>query len=126
MTDLPRRRDRSFWLSPLVIVGLVVVAMLLSVSAVRILLKAYEIRKERIVLDAKVRELEKNKQNLEAALQGAGSADAVERAAKEKLNLKNAGEVVVVIEPEKPATTTGSGNGIISSWLGSIIKFFSR
>lgn len=117
------------WTAPPVVALFLVVAGFLSVSAVRMMLRAAEIQKERIALESKVRELEARKADLEASLANIDSPGAIERAAKDKLDLKNPGEEVVVVEPDRATTTGKRPSGFVSflpGWLAHVFQFFGR
>lgn len=114
--------------SPTVIGALLVIALLLGVSATRIVLRAWSIRRERAAMEGRIRELEAEKQRLEQALLGASSPETVERLAKERLNLKQPGEeVVVVTPPAKPSLPEASRfSRLIPSWLRELFAFLGR
>lgn len=126
---IPKRKD--FWGWPPVLAFLFVVAVLLSVSTIRIFLRASAIRREENVLKGQIRKLEAENARLKGSLQQAGSREVVERMAKEKLNLKQLGEEVVVVTPE--ATTTAPSPSRASTFgaflpalLSQLLHFFSR
>ena len=122
---------RSPWTSPLAVALFVVAALLLSLSATRIIIKAHTLHAERQVLEAKVRELEQEKRDLEASLSSAASPDVVERLAKEKLDMKNPGEEVVVVEPARASTASSSpassfGERFLPGWMRNFFDFFGH
>ncbi len=117
------------WTAPATVVFLVVVAGFLAVGAVKMILRAREIQKERALLETKVREFEAKKADLEASIQNIDSREAIERSAKDKLNLKNPGEEVVVVEPDRASTTEKGTSGLASflpGWLAHLFQFFKR
>ncbi len=127
LPTIPRGKDLWSW--PPVVVILVFAVAGLGVSAVRVGRRAWDIRRERQAVAAKVRELEAEKARLEAAIEALGSAAAVERLAKEKFNLQKPGEEVVVVVPEgRFATGTTAGRKRLApfGWLGELIDFFRR
>ena len=115
--------------SPLVVGSLLVVALLLGISATRIVFRAWSIYRERDAMDERIRGLEAEKQRLEEALLGAASPETVERLSKERLNLKRPGEEVVVVTPESALPPAGERSRLarfIPSWLREFFGFLSR
>lgn len=115
--------------SPLVVGSLLVVALLLGISATRIVFRAWSIYRERDAMDERIRGLEAEKQRLEEALLGAASPETVERLSKERLNLKRPGEEVVVVTPESTLPPVGERSRLarfIPSWLREFFGFLSR
>ena len=124
-SNIPRGRD--FWGWPPVLLGLAVVAGLLTLSAIRIIAREREISRERAAIEAKLQALEAEKRRLEETIRELGSPEAVERIAKETLNLKKEGEeVVVVVPPESSTRTPPDERGFLGGWIGALFKFFVR
>lgn len=126
-----RRRARTFWSSTPAALALTVVVVLLIVSAVRIVIREERIRRERQDLEREKEALELEITRLRAIAEQAGSAEAVERLAKEKLNLKKPGEEVVVVTPRTTATSnlprTASFSGrFFPNLLRAVLDFFRR
>lgn len=127
---IPRGRD--FWSWPPVILILAIIAGWLAVSSVRIGLRAWSIAGERRASEERIRQLEAEKAGLEESLRALGSAEAVERLAKEKLNLKQPGEeVVVVVRPGDAADSTSPGDQgfflkLLPDWILQFIAFLNR
>lgn len=120
---------RAFLTWPPVLALLGVAVGLLGFSAGRVVLRAVAIDRERSRLEAGVKALEAETIRLREALGVVASPEAVERLAKERLNLKNPGEEVVVIAPiNLPASSTpietAAGRG--RSWLGALFEFLGR
>ena len=120
----------NFLSHPLVVAGLVVVAIFLTVSSVRIVLRARAILAEQKALEASRLELEQRKRDLEAGLKNSNSPEVVERIAKEKLNLKNPGEEVVVVKTEAQSASSSERrsfiNRIVPDWLSNFFEFLAR
>ncbi len=115
--------------SPLVAGLLVAAAGLLVVSATRISIRAWKIHREQNALEARIRDLEAERRRLEQAIAAAASPETVERLAKERLNLKQLGEEVVVVTPaEKPLSSSDRSRlaGLIPSWLRELFGLFAR
>lgn len=125
--NIPRGKHLLIW--PPVIAALFVAASLLALSAWRIVWRALEVRRERLILEEKLEELKAEKAKLEARLGAAGSAEVIEKMAKEKLNLKKPEEEVVVIPLQREtdqALQRQAGFGLWSmwDWLGSLTGFW--
>ena len=80
---------------------LILLAMSVSYSAVRMVRNLFMVRTESKEITKKIEELKRKKQELELALAEIQTKEAVEREAKIRFNLKNPGEEVVVVVPEK-------------------------
>lgn len=124
-------QHRNTWVSVLLTAGLVGVAVFLTISAGRIILRAREIHEERRAQEAKIQAAETKQRELGRSWGQAGSAEAVERMAKERMNLKNPGEAVVVVEPPRAATTRGDARAafffrIAPTWLQELFHFLLR
>ncbi len=87
---------------------LILICVVISYSASRMVQSAFATKTESAEMAAKIEELKTKKQQLEARLVELQTKEAIEREAKERLNLKKTGEEVVVVVPEKKdnATTT--------------------
>ena len=121
-------RGPNLWSSAPVAALLIAIAAFLAVSSVRIVRRAIGIQRERATLDARIRELQAERERLRQAIASLGSPEAVERLAKERLNLKRPGEeVVVVTPPAKPAPSEASRfSRFIPSWLHELFGFLGR
>ncbi len=123
-------RGRAVWAWPPLVLFFVVAAGFLATSATRIVIRERAILRERRALEERVRALEEERSRLEAAIRELGSPQAVERAAKERLNLKQSGEEVVVVVPEERATVPPPRESwiekILGPWLGAFIRVFER
>lgn len=127
--NIPRGKRLLIW--PPVIAALFVAASLLALSAARMVWRALEVRRERLMLEEKLEELKVEKAELEARLRAAGSAEVIEKMAKEKLNLKKPEEEVVVIPPQRETDQAlqrqaGFGPWSVWDWLGSLTGFWRR
>ena len=102
---------------------LVVVAVAISYSASRIVRDAFVLRGQSAEMTQKIEELTKKKHELETYLAEIQTKEAIEREAKNRLNLKKPGEEVVIIVPEKKETAS-----VIEpqSWWTKIKRFFER
>lgn len=89
-------------------VVIVVLAVFLAVSASRTMRQAFLVREEVEKEKEKIEELQKKKTELEAYLLELETKDAIEREAKQELNLKLPGEEVVVVVPEKNGVSFAS------------------
>lgn len=121
----------GMWTSTPVLIGLAVVVGLLATSAVRILRRELAIRRERAAVERKIEELVAEKKRLEESLSALGSPQAVERLAKERLNLKNPGEEVVVVTPGRGAATATDSRAnrwheFLPRWLTELVNFLGR
>ena len=125
------RHGRTFWSSTPAVLALTVVVVLLISSAVRIVVREERIRRERQDLERKQEALEREILRLRAIAETAGSADAIERLAMEKLNLKKPGEAVVVVTPRTTATSglpsaASSSGRFFPNLLRAVLDFFRR
>lgn len=80
---------------------LILFAMTISYSAVRMIRNVLMVRIQSEEITKKIEKLTYEKQELESALAEVQTKEAIEREAKARLNLKNPGEEVVVVVPEK-------------------------
>ena len=80
---------------------LILIAAGVSYSAARMVRNALNMRAQSADMTQKIEQLKVKKQELEALLTELQTKEAVEREAKERLNLKKPGEQVVVVVPEK-------------------------
>lgn len=123
--------DWDFLTSPLAAFGLAILALLLLISAGRIGIRATGILRERGALAERLSLLKSENEKLAHSVATANSAEAVERLAKERLNLKNPGEEVVVVTPER-ALASANGNAGAGFWqylrmrFGSFFSVFRR
>ena len=131
MTRIPERSAgfRAFLSSPAVFFGLLVLVGLLATSATRIVLREWALWAEERALGE-----ERRAATAEIARLGA-SVEAVERLAKERLNMKNPGEEVVVVSrgedvppPPAPARSRFSLGAVFgfSGWLAEFFSFLGR
>lgn len=126
---------RAFFSSPAVFFGLLILAGLLVTSATRIILRERALRAEERALGEERRAVEAEVARLRASIEAGTSPDAVERLAKERLNMKNPGEEVVVVSPggeispsPAPARSRWSLGAMFgfSGWLGELVSFLVR
>lgn len=127
--NIPRGKYLLAW--PPVIAVFAVIAVLLSISAARIVLRYAEIRRERAALEKKVEELKAEKERLEASVRAAGDPEVIERMAKERLNLKKPEEQVAIIVPLPKATSSGGEpparrSGYVFRLLRGLLDFLKR
>ncbi len=120
---------RDLWRWPPAAVFLIVVVGFLVTSAVRITIRERAIARERRALEERVAILEAEKSRLAEAIRALGDPAAVERLAKERLNLKNTGEEVVVVVPDGRTVAAPPASGswleqILGPWLGALIRVF--
>ena len=126
---IPRGRD--FWGWPPVMLTLAIIAVGLAVSSSRVSFRAWGIAGERRAMEERIRRLEDENKRLEESLRALGSSEIVERMAKEKLNLKQPGEEVVVVTPPAAAASAfPRGENFflkfLPGWISQFIAFLSR
>lgn len=137
MTRTPERTTgfRAFLSSPAVFFGLLVLAGLLAVSATRIIFREWTLRAEERALGEERRAAEEEIARLKVGIAAGTSPEAVERLAKERLNMKNPGEEVVVVSPGGEASSTPAPAPArlsleaffgFSGWLGELFSFLGR
>lgn len=97
-------------------------AAAVSVGAVRITRETMALRSEARRGEEKIAALAAEKARLTARIAELETPEAIEREAKEKLNLKKRGETVVVVVPEQAGQDKTVGTGY---WAG-IVSFFSE
>ncbi len=102
--------------------ALILIAMLVSYSAARMVRNVFFARTQSESLAQKIEELTQQKQNLETELQELQTKESGEREGKERLNLKKSGEQVVVIVPEIKSDHVQKD--ISRSFWMSIVSFF--
>lgn len=124
--NIPRGRDLLSSM-PVVLV-LAVGAVLLAVSAARVVLRERAVAHERAGNEARVRELEAEIWKLRRDLGASGLPETVERLAKEQLGLKRSGEEVVVVVPERLGSLAPPGHGwrFLPHWLKNLFDFLWR
>jgi len=111
-------QNKDFWSSPAAVIIFLTLTILLGSGAFRISSRYFEIRRERQALEKKISDLNAEKRRLEEASFFAESPETIERMAKEKLNLKNPKEEVVIVTPPESAAVSGSDNA------SAITRFF--
>lgn len=126
---IPRGKD--FWSWPPVVILMLIAALLLSVSASRILVRERAVRAERIAAEREIARLEAEKNKLQTTLNALNSPESIERMAKERLNLKKPGEeVVVVTQAASTGRATLSAPGFwgrfVPDFLLSLFSFLRR
>lgn len=80
---------------------LLVLMLIVGYGSYKTVQQAFDLNQESEQNKAKVEELLRQKQELEQKIAGLKNEEAVERAAKERFNLKKTGEEVVVVMPDK-------------------------
>ncbi len=108
--------------SPWFQILLVAVFVWAAFSAFRLGSSVVTLWREARELDRKVAEIEEKNRLLEAAIAELDIPEAVEREAKERLNLKKAGEAVVVVVPD-PARDADAEERE-EGWWSRVRKFF--
>jgi len=137
MTRIPERSAgfRAFLSSPAVFFGLLVLVGLLATSATRIVLREWALWAEERALGEERRAATAEIARLGASVEAGASPEAVERLAKERLNMKNPGEEVVVVSrgedvppPPAPARSRFSLGAVFgfSGWLAEFFSFLGR
>ncbi|MDP3727150.1 MAG: septum formation initiator family protein [bacterium] len=129
MRFLKFNTGRGLFNSPVVAALAVLAAVFLSVSAGRIVLKARAIYREREALAGRIRELQAERERSGGAIAALKPPEAVERLAKERLNLKRPGEEVVVVTPDvvpPPPVKPPWYLGVLPSWLAELLSFLGR
>ena len=81
------------------------------------------LRAENVATKAKIEALQSERARLSARIAELATAEAIEREAKEKLNLKKKGERVVVVAPEEVLQQTPVSSAV---WHQKISDFFLR
>lgn len=114
--------------SPVLTAFAVLAAGLLAVSALRVVVRAAALHRERTAMAERIRQLEAEEARLGQASGALDAPETVERLAKERLNLKNPGEEVVVVTaiPASASAETGGRARLIPSWLGELLQFLRR
>ena len=82
-------------------IALILIAVAISYNAARMVRDALDMRTQSADMTQRIEQLKVKKQELEVLLTELQTKEAVEREAKERLNLKKPGEQVVVVVPEK-------------------------
>ena len=103
---------------------LVVVAVFVAYASYNMLRQAIELSRSVKNDRRKIQELTRKKSELQAYLAELETPEAIEREAKERLNLKLSGEEVVVVVPPKNiavAEQPGLGNRI-RNWLKELLR----
>ena len=123
---VPSGRQLVTW--PPAVVFFAVIAGFLVTSAVRIAIRERAIARERRVLEERIAVLAAEKSRLTEAIRALGDPAAVERLAKERLNLKNPGEEVVVVTPggSSAPVSPRTWQSFLPAWLASLFDFLRR
>lgn len=127
MPDRDTSPKRRFWASPAALLALAVGAAFLATSAARIAIRARAMERERRAAEERMRALEAEVARLEAILGAIESPEAVERLAKEQLNLKRPGEEVVVVPRRDRAAAADDGartGAFLESFLAWLRSLF--
>jgi cell division protein FtsB len=102
---------KSFFKKSVVIpILLILVVIFIGSRAVRMVWDTVLLYRESQDVEAQIEELVQKKQELEAYIAEFESSEAVRREAKERRNLKNSGEQVVVVLPDEPSQTEQGDN----------------
>ena len=101
-------------------------AAAVSIGAVRITRETMALRSEARRGEEKITALTLEKTRLEARIAELETPEAIEREAKEKLNLKKRGETVVVVVPEPEHSARNGTVFSFMTWWKSVIEFFQR
>jgi cell division protein FtsB len=112
-----------------VMTGAVILAILTGFSTGRLIWRARSILSDRAATEARIIELERERDRLKASIGTAADPEVTERAAKETLNLRKPGEQVVVVKPPAPVEETVENaprwwESI--PWVGSFLKMLSQ
>ena len=118
ITDMWKKIKNSVSLNILFIC----LAAVVTIGATRITRETIVLRREAREGEEKIAALAARTAELEARIAELETPEAVEREAKEKLNLKKRGETVVVVVPESRDQKNPERPGF---W-GSIVSFFSE
>ncbi len=105
-------------------VALGVLAFLSLVSAASLMRQAIQISRDSATAARRLDELMVHKKELETAIRAAGTEEAVRYKAKARLNLKNPGENIVVVLPDKKEIPPAPGDATM--WWERMANFFSR
>ncbi len=109
---------------PLIVnIILISVAVMVSYNAARMVRNAVFARTQSADMIKKIQELEGKKRELEMELAEIQTHEAIEREAKDRLNLKNPGEEVVVVVPQKEDTASSASP---KSFWYTIRSFFHQ
>ena len=100
-------------------------AVLLGYSALAMLQGMFKLKGELDIANQKLAVLSQKNKELELRLTELDTKEAVEREAKARLNLKNIGESVVVLVPQKETAPLKNSANLTSLWerLKSILSF---
>lgn len=106
-----KRRWKIIIFSPWLIIGLFIVAILLSISTIGVYLKSRSAVEKNEAVKAQIAELEKRKQDLEGELEVLKTESGLEQEIREKFNVKKPGEEILVIvdKPDENAKINSSG-----------------
>ena len=86
--------------------------------------RSFVLKEESAATRAKIEELTRRKQELAAELEELNKTPAIEREAKARLNMKNVGEEVVVVVPEKNTSANEKKSTTTPSFWDRIKNFF--
>lgn len=103
-------------------IGLLFLMLIVGYASFETVQQTMSLRKESRDTDKQIQDLTAKKKELEARLEELKTAEATEKTAKERLNLKKIGENVVVVVPEGNKNQSGSSTTI---WM-KIKKFFQN
>lgn len=123
---LEKYRDpRAFFSSKVTLTAAVLLSLFVSYHAVKLTIRAREVRRESAAIQRQIAEVRKEITELDKEIAQVHSRDVVERVAKEELNLKKPDEYVAVIVLSDLATTAeGVANQGFWEHLKSLIFFF--
>ncbi|OHA00291.1 MAG: hypothetical protein A3C11_00775 [Candidatus Sungbacteria bacterium RIFCSPHIGHO2_02_FULL_49_12] len=97
---------KKFLTSPIIVLLLLVLAGLSLVQLLKAWSVLQEAKRTEALLSLKVQKAKNEDQELENRIRISGTPEAIERDAKDRLNLKNPGEEVVVVIPSVAASSS--------------------
>lgn len=113
--QIPRGKEFFSW--PPAIALFAVAAFFLLSGAIRIAIRERQFTDERKKLEARLEALKAEKARLESEISRTQSPEAVERLAKERLNLKKPGEEVVVVQPPAAPDHSAEPKRWLPAWV---------
>lgn len=122
MQDYQERRNiRRFFASRFMLAVLFILVMLVGVASLRSLARSWEADQEHQQAEERLRDTLQKKADISREAAQMRSGYGVEREARDKLNLRKAGEEVVIIQDSPPSSNPASNAGS-GSWLSQMFE----
>lgn len=119
-----KRQFREFFASRSVVLVLFLVIIGAGLASFRALVRGWEVREERQAVEQRLQELTKQKEAVSSEVEDFESGRGVEHEAREKLNLRKAGEEVVIIMEDTSTTPPVEDTSLKGKFFSRLLDIF--